>query len=175
MKRLREFVFPLVSLALGAAPALAQTGTVTGMVQDGGGQPLAGAQVAVEGTTIGVVSNESGRYLLNNVPVGDHDITVVLLGYASVTQAVTVEAGGTAVRDFVLGLVALSMDEIVVTATDVLIPAERGRPGVDPDPVNVDQWVGRQGGAGNAADPDARAGANRAVRRDDRNPRSAAL
>ena len=117
MKRLREFVFSLVPFALAAAPALAQTGTVTGTVQDSGGQPLTGAQVAVEGTTIGVLSNESGRYLLNNVPVGDHDITVVLLGYASVTQSVTVEAGGTAVRDFVLDLVALSMDEIIVTAT----------------------------------------------------------
>ena len=117
MKRLREFTLSLVALALATAPVLAQTGTVTGTVQDASGQPLAGAQVSVEGTTIGGLSSDAGRYLLNNVPVGDHDITVVLLGYAAVTQSVSVQAGETAVRDFVLQLTALSMDEIVVTAT----------------------------------------------------------
>ena len=117
MKRLREFVFSLVPFALATVPVLAQTGTVTGVVQDASGQPLAGAQVAVEGTSIGGLSTDAGRYLLNNVPVGDHDITVVLLGYATVTHLVTVLAGETTVRDFELQLTALSMDEIVVTAT----------------------------------------------------------
>ena len=101
------------ALALAAAPALAQTGTVTGQVTNAAGQPLPGAQVAVEGTTLGGLSTESGRYLLNNVPAGDQVITVVLLGYATTSQSVTIEAGGTAVRDFVLQLTALSMDEIV--------------------------------------------------------------
>jgi len=117
MKRLREFTLSLVALALATAPVQAQTGTVTGTIQDASGQPLAGAQVSIEGTTIGGLSSDAGRYLLNNVPVGDYDITAVLLGYTSVTQSVTVQAGETAVRDFVLQLTALSMDEIVVTAT----------------------------------------------------------
>ena len=117
MKRLREFTLSLVALALATAPVLAQTGAVTGTIQDASGQPLAGAQVSIEGTTIGGLSSDAGRYLLNNVPVGDHDITVVMLGYTSMTQSVPVQAGETAVRDFVLQLTALSMDEIVVTAT----------------------------------------------------------
>ena len=117
MKRLRNFTLSLVAVALAAAPVQAQTGTVTGTIQDASGQPLAGAQVSVEGTTIGGLSSDAGRYLLNNVPVGDHDITAVLLGYTSMTQSVSVQAGETAVRDFVLQLTALSMDEIVVTAT----------------------------------------------------------
>ena len=117
MKYLRQLSLSLLALALAAAPALAQTGTVTGTVQNAAGQPLSGAQIAIEGTTIGGLSTESGRYLLNNVPAGDQVITVILLGFATTTQSVTVEAGGTAVRDFVLQLTALSMDEIVVTAT----------------------------------------------------------
>lgn len=117
MKRLREFTLSLVALALATAPVLAQTGTVTGTVQDASGRPLAGAQVSIEGTTIGGLSSDAGRYLLNNVPVGNHDITVVMLGYTGMTESVSVQAGETAVRDFVLQLTALSMDEIVVTAT----------------------------------------------------------
>ena len=117
MKRLRRFTLSLVALALATAPVLAQTGTVTGTVQDASGRPLAGAQVSIEGTTIGGLSSDAGRYLLNNVPVGNHDITVVMLGYTGMTESVSVQAGETAVRDFVLQLTALSMDEIVVTAT----------------------------------------------------------
>lgn len=117
MKRLREFTLSLVALALATAPVLAQTGTVTGTVQDASGRPLAGAQVSIEGTTIGGLSSDAGRYLLNNVPAGNHDITVVMLGYIGMTESVSVQAGETAVRDFVLQLTALSMDEIVVTAT----------------------------------------------------------
>ncbi|MXX72631.1 MAG: SusC/RagA family TonB-linked outer membrane protein [Gemmatimonadetes bacterium] len=117
MKRPREFTLSLVAVALATAPVLAQTGTVTGTVQDASGRPLAGAQVSIEGTTIGGLSSDAGRYLLNNVPVGNHDITVVMLGYTGMTESVSVQAGETAVRDFVLQLTALSMDEIVVTAT----------------------------------------------------------
>ena len=117
MKRPREFTLSLVAVARATAPVLAQTGTVTGTVQDASGRPLAGAQVSIEGTTIGGLSSDAGRYLLNNVPVGNHDITVVMLGYTGMTESVSVQAGETAVRDFVLQLTALSMDEIVVTAT----------------------------------------------------------
>ncbi len=117
MERLRTGILSFLALALVSAPVVAQTGTVTGAIRDQAGQPLAGAQVSLEGTAIGGLSGDNGRYLLNNVPLGNHDVTVVLLGYAATTQSVTVRAGETTVRDFVLGLIALSMDEIVVTAT----------------------------------------------------------
>ena len=46
------------------------------------GQPLAGAQVAVEGTAFVTLTNDAGRYLLQGVPSGPRRITAELIGYA---------------------------------------------------------------------------------------------
>ena len=62
-----------VALLLAAAPAFAQSGNVTGVVnQSGTGQPLEGAVVQIEGTSISAVTAANGRYLLLNVPAGTH-------------------------------------------------------------------------------------------------------
>jgi len=45
-----------------------QQNQVTGMITDGQGNPLAGVTVLIKGTTIGTLSDGSGRYTLNNVP-----------------------------------------------------------------------------------------------------------
>ena len=48
----------LVALTVAAAPVQAQTGVIQGQVLDGASQrPLANAQVLVEGTGIGQISN----------------------------------------------------------------------------------------------------------------------
>jgi len=75
-------IFSALSAFL-AVPAQAQTGSVTGMVQDAGGLPVAGAQVSIEGTSVGGLANQSGRYLLTNVPTGDQNVTVTMIGHAT--------------------------------------------------------------------------------------------
>ncbi|HSJ26353.1 MAG TPA: SusC/RagA family TonB-linked outer membrane protein [Longimicrobiales bacterium] len=93
-----------------------QTGVVTGLVQDqASGRPLPGAQVVVDNTTLGAVTNDQGRFLLTNVPAGSQTVRVVSLGYETQTQAVTVEAGRTATVNFRLTQTALQIGEIVVT------------------------------------------------------------
>ena len=66
-----------LALLLAAAPALAQSGTVTGVVtQSGTGQPLEGAVVQLEGTSFSNVTGANGRYLLLNVPAGTYTLVV---------------------------------------------------------------------------------------------------
>ncbi|MGH7566022.1 MAG: carboxypeptidase-like regulatory domain-containing protein, partial [Gemmatimonadota bacterium] len=62
----------LIALFLSGSSAFAQvTGKVVGTVVDRDtGEPLVGAQVVVEGTNLGNVTNEDGSYFINNVPVG---------------------------------------------------------------------------------------------------------
>jgi hypothetical protein len=79
-----SFTCLVYALLLVAIPsyAEAQQGTITGQVVGGVlSQPLAGAQVSVAGTGVGVVTNSSGRYLLLNVPVGQATVSVVLIGH----------------------------------------------------------------------------------------------
>jgi TonB-dependent SusC/RagA subfamily outer membrane receptor len=107
-------------LALLAVPAAAgaQTGSITGQARDRTtGEPLNGVQVSVEGTSLGGLSDARGRYLIQNVPAGQHTLNAVYIGYRTEQQAVTVTAGGTASANFEMGVSAVSLDEVIVTGT----------------------------------------------------------
>src|SRR5690625_2245217 len=104
-----------------SSPILAQsTGVVTGEVVDGATRrPLAGAQISIPGTTIGTVTNTSGRYLLPQVPSGEVTLRVQYLGYSTATEVVTLEGGATVTVDFQLSQTAIVLDEMVVTGVGV--------------------------------------------------------
>jgi TonB-linked SusC/RagA family outer membrane protein len=105
----------------------AQQAEVTGRVTDKtSGQSVAGAQVSVVGTTLRALTGQDGRYRLVNVPAGAATIRVAFIGYGSVTQAVTVPAGGAAEQDVVLTQVAVGLDAVVVTATGDQAVREQG-------------------------------------------------
>jgi len=90
-----------------------ETGRIAGTVVAETGQPLAGVNVVVVGTNIGTLSSEDGRYVIPGVPVGTHQVQASLIGYASQTVTVRVEAGQTAAADFRLSQQAIALDEIV--------------------------------------------------------------
>jgi TonB-dependent SusC/RagA subfamily outer membrane receptor len=119
--RWRAATTGLLALAFAAfaLPASAQdTGTITGMVSDattGGG--LNSVQVYVEGTGLGTLTNQGGRFIILNVPAGAYTLTAERIGYTMSSQDVTVSAGGTAEVNFTMGAEALGLDEIVVTGT----------------------------------------------------------
>lgn len=107
---------PLALTAAAATPALAQTGVVQGQVVDAASmRPLSNVQVLVEGTGIGLLTNSSGRYVLLNVPAGEHTVQATLIGYDQASQTVTVAAGQTATADIQMSSTAISLNEIVVT------------------------------------------------------------
>ncbi|MEJ2540092.1 MAG: SusC/RagA family TonB-linked outer membrane protein [Gemmatimonadota bacterium] len=104
-------------LALSSGLAAQQTGTITGQVVDAANAaPLVGVQMVLQGTNIGTLTNENGRYLITNVPVGTQTVRAVTIGYAQISQDVTVSAGQTAVADFQLSVSAVNLDAIVVSA-----------------------------------------------------------
>src|SRR5262245_7520909 len=95
------FVGVLVAL-VAAGSARAQTGTITGRVTEKGGAPIPGAEVRADSTQIHTTTDGDGRYTLRDVPTGSRTVRALMLGYKSITHAVTVEAGATATVDFVL-------------------------------------------------------------------------
>jgi len=112
----------LVAVALSAAvPAAAQTGSVTGTILDAStGQPLDAVQVSLEtvGATearLGSLTQQTGRFLIINVPVGQYVLRAELLGFGTQTQVVNVVAGQAVVLDMRLEPQAISLSEIVVT------------------------------------------------------------
>jgi iron complex outermembrane receptor protein len=101
---------------LWAGQLAAQGGTISGQVTDAlTSRPIVGARVEIVGTRRGISSGDDGRYLLTDVPAGSHQVTARYIGYAPVTQTVTVTARQVAIQDFALERQAAVMDEIVVT------------------------------------------------------------
>jgi TonB-dependent SusC/RagA subfamily outer membrane receptor len=103
------------------APVAAQaTGTLVGTVRDAATQrPLEAVQVYIGGTGIGALTNAAGRFLLLNVPAGEHALVAELVGYRSGSQTVTVAAGQSVVADFALEQTAITLDQIVVTGAGI--------------------------------------------------------
>jgi TonB-linked SusC/RagA family outer membrane protein len=120
---LRGGLVVALALMLGWAPAplAAQaTGTLVGTVRDAASQrPLEAVQVYIGGTGIGALTNAAGRFLLLNVPAGQHSLVAELVGYRAGAQTVTVGAGSSVVADFGLDQTAISLEQIVVTGAGI--------------------------------------------------------
>ena len=102
--------------ALFAQSAAAQTGAVTGTVVSAQtGEPLSAAQVSLEGTGLGALTQSNGRFLILRVPAGTYTVNAVLIGFASGSAQVTVSSGESAVVELRMEPQAISLSEIVVT------------------------------------------------------------
>jgi len=68
-----------------ASAALAQKQyTITGLVKNKADlSPIAGAQIFLNGSTIGTLSDGDGRFTLSNIPQGSHELIVQNLGFES--------------------------------------------------------------------------------------------
>jgi len=75
--------------------------------------------VYIGGTGIGALTNAAGRFLLLNVPAGEHSLVAELVGYRASTSTVTVGAGQSVVADFAMQQTAITLNEIVVTGAGV--------------------------------------------------------
>ena len=99
------------ALSLWALPAAAQQRQISGTVTAEGGEPLAGARVAITGTSLGVSTGANGRYEIS-VPAGAARLTVTRIGY--VTREVTVPEGQSTFN-VQLQTAAVSLEAMVVT------------------------------------------------------------
>ena len=118
MKRLLSSLsIVCATMLLSSAVAGAQTGVITGRVLDrSGGSPISDANVVIVNTQRGVRTGEDGRYRIPSLQAGTYQIRVTRIGYAALTQSVVV-AAGEATADFRLEPTAVTIDEVVVSAT----------------------------------------------------------
>src|SRR5690606_15301561 len=101
-----------------AMPALAwaqNTGKLAGVVTDAStGDPLPGANVVLEGTQMGTITDADGNYFILGVPVGTYDIQTSFVGYQGQTVTdVEITSGLTRELNFSLSP-GLELEEIVV-------------------------------------------------------------
>ncbi len=126
----------LASLALVVAIALTwavtafaqlNTSKLEGTVRDKDtGQPLAGAQVVIEGTRLGNVTNQDGYFFILNVPPGRRNVTFTFTGYQKTTiNDILLLAGQTATLNANLSSTVVELNGITVESeAEVLVPRD---------------------------------------------------
>lgn len=129
VRRLRPAVLLLAILALGVAPAFAQSGssnaTLSGIVTDAQGGVIPGANVTAKNNAtanvLEAVSDDSGRFVFPGVPPGMYTVTVTLTGFKTFVspdvQAIT--ATPTSIRA-VLQIGELSETVVVTGAAEIV-------------------------------------------------------
>ena len=72
-------------LLLGVLIANADTGfgKIKGFVKNTKNKPLQNVNVAIEGTSVNAISNNSGEFSLDNVQSGSNTLVVTMIGYGT--------------------------------------------------------------------------------------------
>ena len=108
--------FLILSLLL-TTSTFAQSGSISGSVTDKTTEAaLPGANVILEGTSLGAASDMDGKYVIRSVPVGKYTLIVSYIGYNSDSVQVEVTADRTLEQNFSLLAKTVESKEVVVTA-----------------------------------------------------------
>ena len=98
--------------------AQSQTGKITGKVFDAStNEPIIGANVVVEGTSLGGVTDVNGRFIIINIPANDYKVSASMIGYSKVTiREVEIIVDRTTELTFKLTDIAIQTEQVVITA-----------------------------------------------------------
>jgi hypothetical protein len=98
------------------------TGKISGQVTDNAGAGLAGANVIVDGTSMGGATDSDGKYTILNVPAGTYALTASYIGYRSTTTSnVEVKTNLTTPQNFSMESSAIEGDAITIVGQKRLV------------------------------------------------------
>lgn len=123
-----RFISSAVTLfLLCALVAYAGNGKIAGTVKDAANKnPIPGANVTLQGTTLGASADVEGRYFILNVPPGTYDVVASTVGFArSVVRGIVVNSDKTTSVDFELREAAVGLEEVVIAAEAPLVDKSR--------------------------------------------------
>ena len=104
-----------IAVSCVALPVEAQIATVSGKVLDENGEPLPAVTVILPDLEIGALSDEEGRFRLENVPVGRHTIEFRFVGYRTIRSEAVVSETGSKALELSMQPEALLGEEVTVT------------------------------------------------------------
>jgi outer membrane receptor for ferrienterochelin and colicins len=96
--------------------ALPQHAGITGMVRDANG-PVAWAAVGIKNTSIGTVTDEDGRFIIDDVPSGKQEIMASHIGFKEEVQVINIKENRTIELNFELKPSLNELNEMVITGT----------------------------------------------------------
>ena len=128
LKTLLLFVVVISIIALPIQLLAGTTGKISGKVIDAKtGEPLMGANVLIESTTMGAAVDENGFFYILNIAPGEYSVRASMVGYSAVIQQnVRISADKTTNLNFSLTDVSVESEEVIVTASRPLVEKDVG-------------------------------------------------
>ena len=87
---MKNFLTAILFLTYLSAKGQDFSSTVSGKVTDRSGKPLPFASVLIEGSKLGVLTDDYGSYTLKNIPLGEHNIVVSFIGYTTLSKDIEI-------------------------------------------------------------------------------------
>src|SRR5690348_3458069 len=119
MRRLRSVCrLIVVGVVLMTASIVAQErgGSIVGTVTDAGHYVLPGARIEIDPKGPTSVSDQQGRFAIQNVPPGDYTLTISYVGLLPYSARLTISSGQTERVDAVLQVAGVK-EEVTVSAS----------------------------------------------------------
>lgn len=108
-----------ISLIIFTIAALAQNGTIGGVVKDAkSGETIIGANVYIQGTQVGAATDIEGKFSIPNVKPGTYNLVVSFITYKQhVVPDVVIESGKISEIEVAMQEDATELTEVVISAT----------------------------------------------------------
>lgn len=91
-------------------------GQISGKVITSDGQPAGSVTVYLQNTHFSTYTNDEGKFTLRNIPEGNYELEISLVGHNTIIRSVAVENQKTAVVNIQLSLSENELSEVVVTS-----------------------------------------------------------
>jgi outer membrane receptor protein involved in Fe transport len=93
-----------------------QSGRLSGVIREKGNGPIVGAHILLNPGKFGAVSDEEGRFRVNNIAVGSYTVEVSFIGFKNFTTQISIEANESKVLDVDLEEESITLGDMTVTA-----------------------------------------------------------
>ncbi len=119
----RFFQAILFLLLIGSSAFAGNTGKLLGTVIDqSSGEPLPGANIIIEGTSLGASSDANGEYFVLNIQPGTYVVECSMIGYATKrVENVVINADQSRIINFQMSEETLELEQITVVADRPLV------------------------------------------------------
>ena len=117
MKRIFSALVAALCMMLSAGASNTDTHIYGHIIDKATGEHLPYIVVVLKGTTIGVSTDNTGHYLMRDIPEGTYTIEVAAIGYKTERREITVKKGISYEMNFMLEEDLIQIEGVIVSAT----------------------------------------------------------
>lgn len=117
MKRLVSALVAALCMMLSAKASYTDAHIHGHVIDKTTGEHLPYVVIMLKGTTIGVTTDNTGHYIIRNVPEGEFTLEVSTVGYRTLTRDIDIRKGNSYEMNFILEEDLVQIDGVIVSAT----------------------------------------------------------